>query len=76
MTTGPSQWIAEMKRKREVLKLRREALELARAIIEQDPRAEGMTATEIEFAACDLCDRQVNEIKFQQENDKGETSWQ
>ena len=68
-------WLANMKREREVLKLRREALEIARAIIEQDPRTEGMTTDEIELAACDLCDRQVNEIKFQQEN-KGETSWQ
>lgn len=71
-----SQWLEEMKRKSEVLRLRREALQLARTIIEQDPRSEGMTAAQLELAACDLCDRQVNEIKFQQENDKGETSCQ
>lgn len=76
MTTGASTWLAEMKHKREVLQLRRQALEIARAIIEQDPRSEGMTAAELELAACDLCDRQVNELKFQQENEKGETSWQ
>jgi hypothetical protein len=64
-----------MRRDREVLKLRRQALAAAREIIEQDTRTEGMTAAEIELAACDLCDRQVNEIKFQQENDKGEISW-
>lgn len=69
-------WLAEVKRKREVLRLRREALALAREIIEQDRRSEGMSAIEIEAAACDLCDRQVNEIKFLQENDKGETSCQ
>jgi hypothetical protein len=76
-TSGSSKWLSEMKRKSEVLKLRRKALEIARAIIEQDPRSEGMSATELEFAACDLCDRQVNEIRFQKDNDKGETSsWQ
>lgn len=69
-------WLVDIKRKREVLKLRREALEIARAIIEQDPRSEGISAAELEFAACDLCDRQVNELRFQQENTKGETSWQ
>jgi hypothetical protein len=65
-----------MQRTREVLKLRREALALAREMIEQDPRSEGMTAIEIELAACDLCDRQVNELKFQQENNQGEPSCQ
>ena len=69
-----SQWLDEMKHKREVLKLRRDALDLARTIIEQDPRSKGMTAVELELAACDLCDRQVNEIKFLQE--KGETPCQ
>lgn len=61
-----------MQREREVLKLRRQALEIAREIIEQDPRSEGMTAVELEFAACDLCDRQVKELIFQQDNNKGE----
>lgn len=65
-------WLTDVKRKTEVLKLRREALEIARTIIAEDPRSKGMTAEELELAACDLCDRQVNEIKFQQ----GETSCQ
>lgn len=67
-------WLAEVKRKNEVLRLRREALDLAREILKQDPRSEGMTAVELEFAACDLCDRQVNEMKFLQE--QGEPSCQ
>lgn len=67
-------WLADVKKNTEVLKLRRQALEIARMIIADDPRSEGMTAEELELAACDLCDRQVNEIKFQQE--KGETSCQ
>jgi len=71
---GANGWLADMQHKREVLKLRRQALAQAREIIEQDPRAEGMTAVEIELAACDLCDRQVNDLKFQQETNKGEPS--
>ena len=75
--TGPKQWLEDMQRKREVLRLRREALDIARAVIEQDPRSEGMTAYELELAACELCDRQVNDIKFQQKHDKGEPPpWQ
>ena len=54
---GPKKWLADMKNEAEVLKLRRQALALARDIIEQD--AKGMTPEEIELAACDLCDRQV-----------------
>lgn len=75
-TSGSSSWLAKMKHDREVLRLRREALSIAREIIEQDPRTKGMSAEEIELAACDLCDRQVNELRFQQENEKGETSCQ
>lgn len=71
MMSGPKQWLADMQHKREVLKLRRQALGIAREIIEQDPRSEGMTAYELELAACDLCDRQVMEVKY-----KGETSCQ
>lgn len=69
-------WLTDVKRKTEVLKLRRQALAQAREIIAQDPRSGGMSEIELEFAACDLCDRQVQEIKFQQENTEGETSCQ
>lgn len=67
--SGPKQWLSQMKLESEVLKLRRQALELARSCIEQDPQSEGMTPDEIEFAACELCDRQVKEItELQKEN--------
>lgn len=71
-STSGSSWLAELKRKREVLELRREALAAARKIIEDDPRFEGLSPYEIELAACDLCDRQVKEMLFT----KGETSCQ
>lgn len=56
--------LADMRLKSEVLKLRRQALEVARVLIEQNPQSEGMTAEEIELAACELCDKQINELAF------------
>jgi hypothetical protein len=60
MTTGPRQWIADMRRKQEVLKLRRKALEIARGIVaEEHPEYDSI---QLELAACDLCDDTVKEI--------------
>lgn len=71
-STSGSSWLGDLKRKREILELRREALSAARKIIEDDPRFEGLSPYEIELAACDLCDKQVIEMLFI----KGATSCQ
>lgn len=63
-STSGSSWLANMKHEREILELRREALNISRKIIEGDPRFEGLTSYEIELAACDLCDKQVKEMLF------------
>lgn len=65
-------WLNDLKREREILALRREALATARSILEADPRFEGLNTYEIELAACDLCDRQITEMRFTE----GETSCQ
>ena len=61
--SGPKQWLADMKAENDVLWLRREALQVARELIEHDPEYRDKTPEEIELAACDLCDRQMQEIK-------------
>jgi hypothetical protein len=59
MTAGPRQMLADMRLNNKVLKLRREALEIARSIIaDQHPEYDAM---QLEAAACDLCDAQVQE---------------
>lgn len=53
--------LADMRLKAHVLRLRREALEIARALIaEEHPEYDAM---QLEAAACDLCDTQVQEEK-------------
>jgi hypothetical protein len=58
MKPGPRQLLADMRLNNQVLKLRREALDIARAPIEEEhPEYDAM---QLEAAACDLCDAQVS----------------
>jgi hypothetical protein len=65
MTQGPRAMLAEMRLNNEVLKLRRQALEIARNVIaEEHPEYD---AEQLELAACDLCDAQVKEVTKEKE---------
>lgn len=59
--TGPRQWLADMRLKSEVLQLRRQVLEIARGIVaEEHPEYDSI---QLEAAACELADKQVEEVK-------------
>lgn len=61
MTIGPRQLLADMRLKNQVLKLRREALDIARGLIEEvHPEYDAM---QLEAAACDLCDAKVRQAQ-------------
>lgn len=70
MTIGPRQMLADMRLKNQVLKLRREALDIARTLVEEvHPEYDAM---QLEAAACDLCDAKVaqelNESQLEKES--------